>query len=451
MKQQFQVLIVDDDPDSLSQLRGMLERQGLAVWACAGVDCALDLLAEREFDLVMTDLRTGGRGELAILTRTRELHPASVVIIITGSSSVDRAVEAMRRGAFHYLTKPYRLDEVRVVVDKALEKRMLKLELSELRDLVRHRLKGPRLIGENPSMQELKKLISRVAPLDSTVLIRGETGTGKELVARLIHDSSHRADKPFLAVNCGGLSEDLLRNELFGHEKEAFTGAHTTRKGVFEAASGGTLLLDEIGELPIPMQSQLLRVLQEKTVTRVGGVDEIPVDVRFLAATNAPLQNAVNTGRFRQDLYYRLNVITMRVPSLRDRKDDIPLFCAWFVDKYATQFGREVDSLSDQVLDVFMDYEWPGNVRELENVIERAVALAEGPVIEPRHLPGRLGRGADKSVAPTALATLAQVEAGHIRKVLAHTGGNKTRAARILGIDRTSLWRKLKAMEPHEA
>ncbi|MGE4299683.1 MAG: sigma-54-dependent transcriptional regulator [Desulfovibrionaceae bacterium] len=444
----FKILIVEDDSQSLERLENVLSHEGYRITACAEVDAALEILEHEEFDLVMTDLRTDGKGELTILRRTKELYPNSVVIIITGSHSVERAVEAMKRGAYHYLGKPYQAEEVRVLVEKALEKRMLKLEVLALRSKVQGQGASPELIGKTPKMQELRRLIARVAPLDCTVLIRGETGTGKELVAKSIHRLSNRTDRRFLAVNCGGFTEELLSNELFGHEKEAFTGAQRTTKGILEAVDGGTLLLDEIGEMPFPTQVRLLRFMQERTFLRVGGTEELSVNVRVLAATNRSLREEVARGAFRQDLLYRLNVFTLRIPPLRERMDDMPLFCKYFIEKYGVAFERNVERVSDEVLDAFMGHSFPGNVRELENVIERAVALCEGHVVEMRHLPPRFHDLAANNVClggtRGAMVSLAEVEERHIRDVLHAVGGNRKRAALVLGIDRVSLWRKLK-------
>ncbi|WP_235896500.1 sigma-54-dependent transcriptional regulator [Oceanidesulfovibrio marinus] len=446
MYEQFRILVVEDDPRSLDELEQALSGPGHEITTCQELECALTLAEGQAFDLVMTDLHTGGRGELSLLAKVKSNNPVTEVVIITGSSSVERAVEAMKRGALHYLTKPYSEEEVRLLVERVKEKRIVREELEELRSYVRTR-RGPGLIGKSPQIQELKRLIVRVAPLDCTVLITGETGTGKELVSRMIHENSKRADKRQFAINCGSLSEELLCNELFGHEREAFTGAQRTTKGIFESLDGGTVLLDEIGEMPMSAQVQLLRVLQEKKVVRVGGTEEIPVDVRILAATNRRLGNEVAAGRFREDLYYRLNVFTMSIPPLRERADDIPLFCNYFLESYAKDYGKPVKRLSSEVLDLLFNYPFPGNVRELKNVIERAVILSDGEIIERSHLPARL-RGQNTACLSEGeiLLSLSELEERHIRLVLEKTDGNKSRAAQILGIDRTSLWRKMKRM-----
>ncbi len=441
------ILLIDDDQESLDRLEDRLRAEGYGVTSCLRRDEAMRRLEDQEFDLVIIDFKQESVDEYTILHTTKTLHPNTEVIIITAAASVEMAVEAMKEGAFYYLPKPCSLDEVQFLVKNALEKRILRLEVQELRDLVTGKRYLNKLIGKSPRIQQVKKEISRVAPLDCTVLIRGETGTGKEMVARIIHRMSTRGEKRFLAVNCSTLNEELLSNELFGHEKEAFTGASRVKKGVFEALSGGTILLDEIGDMPSAMQVQLLRVLQEKTVIRVGGTEEVPVDVRVLAATNRSLQDEMSRGSFRADLYYRLNVFTLRLPPLRERRDDIPLFCHYFLEKYASQFHKKVTGLSDGVMKRFMTYSFPGNVRELENIIERAVVLADGQVVRPEHLPQRLQARSsrhDSARKASRPLSLAELEKEHIRHVLGRTGGNKSRAAEMLGISRVSLWRKIK-------
>ncbi len=443
------ILIIADAPASMQEIQRRLQDEGYGVSCCLSKDQGLAAVEEQEFDVVIIDLEHESIDEFTLLRRTRELHPATEVIIIAAAASVEIAVEAIKEGAFHYLPKPFNLDEVLFLVKNALDKRIMRLELMELRNLVSDKRYLNNLIGKSPKIQQLKKEITRVAPLDCTVLIRGETGTGKEMVARIIHRMSLRAERRFLAVNCGTLNAELLSNELFGHEKEAFTGAQQAKKGVFEALNGGTLLLDEIGDMPALMQVQLLRVLQEKTVIRVGGTKEIPVNVRMLAATNRPLKQEIQKGTFREDLYYRLNVFTLRLPPLRERLDDLPLFCRYFVDKYSQQFGKNVSSISPPAMQRINAYHFPGNVRELENILERAVVLADGPVIMPEHLPQRL-QGHDihpiHKASAGRFSTLAELEREHIKRVLEHTGHNKSQAARILGIDRVSLWRKIKRL-----
>lgn len=442
------ILVVDDGSASRRKLVDHLKDWGYAPSACPDPRSAKERLESQEFGLIIIDLKSDDNS-LALLAHIKDKYPYTEVIIITAYGSVNNAVQAMKLGAFHYRPKPYKPDDIRLLIHNAIEKRVLKIEVMELRGQMAagKAKKLPSLIGKSQAIQELKKDISRIAPLDCTVLVHGETGTGKEMVSRIIHQLSPRNDKKFLAVNCGALSEELLSNELFGHEKEAFTGAQHIKKGVFEACHGGTLLLDEIGDMPAPMQVQMLRVLQEKKVMRVGGTEELPVDVRVIAATHRDLQSSVDEGTFRQDLYFRLNIFTLKLPPLRERADDIPLFCHYFLDKYAREFHKEVDRISPEVMDILSAYDFPGNVRQLQNIIERALVLCDGNMIERKHLPQRFqGKQAFKPESFTRdhLIPLAELEKRYITDVLRFAEGNKTKTAEILGIDRVSLWRRLK-------
>lgn len=440
------ILIVDDELIARENLEHVLRREDYEVVAVDSGVKALEELGRKEFDLVMTDLRMKQVDGMEILERTKELYPDTEVIMITGYATVSSAVEAMQRGAYHYLAKPYKIDEVRILVKQALEKRWLKKEVSALREQVKSQKEFPLLIGKTPKMEVLKNTIAQIAPTDSTVLILGETGTGKELVAKTIHHLSARSPKRFLAINCGSFTEELLAHELFGHEKEAFTGARGVKKGLLEVAAGGTILLDEIAEMSPSMQVKLLRVLQEKNFFRVGGTAEIPVDIRVLAATNKDLKKEVEQGTFRQDLYYRLNVITLQVPPLSERKDDIPLLCQHFLEKFSAAQGKRVDKISDEVMNILMGYAFPGNVRELENIMERAVTLAANSTVELAHLPRDLReyRFEVQRREKSELVSLEEHEKAYVAWVLEQVKGNKTKAAEILGIDRVSLWRKLK-------
>ncbi len=438
------ILVVDNDPVSVDRLLPALKAEGYMVTDLADWNAALVELGRREYDVVVAELDTKAEKEVAFLGRALEISSGTEVIIVS-SSGVDTAVAAMKMGAFHFLPKPYEVDDLVLFVRRAVEKRVLQLEVEALRAMVRDK-RLPPLIGKSLAMQKIKRDIARVAPLDCTVLIRGETGTGKELVSRTIHLMSTRADKQFFAVNAGAFNPELLANELFGHEKEAYTGAQGVKKGIFEAIAGGTLLLDEIGEMSSNMQVQLLRALQERTIVRVGGTKEIPVDLRVLAATNRCLEDDIDRGTFRQDLFYRLNVFSLNLPPLRDRVDDIPLFCQYFLDTYSRKFNKEVCEVSRDVLELFMQYPFPGNVRELENVIERAIVLCDGHTIEVQHLPERLRgkRNRPARMGEEKLVTLAEMERRYIFDVLEKVHGNKAEAAKILGIDRATLWRKLK-------
>jgi len=441
------ILIVEDELIARENLDHVLTKEGYDTVAVDSGVRAFKELEQQEFDLVLTDLRMQQVDGMQVLERTRELYPDTEVVVITGFATVSTAVEAMQRGAYHYLPKPYKIDEVRILVRKALEKRGLRLEVTDLKRQVQSQKAVPFLVGKSPQIEALKQTIEQIARTDATVLILGETGTGKELVAKAIHHLSLRAEKRFLAINCGAFSEELLANELFGHEKEAFTGARGVKKGLLEAAAGGTVLLDEIGVTPPSMQVKLLRVLQEKTLMRVGGTSEIPVDIRVLAATNKDLKGEVERGNFRQDLYYRINVVTLQVPNLTERQDDIPLLCQHFLRKFAEVQGKAVDKIAPEVMEVLLNYEFPGNIRELENIMERAVTLCNGVVIEMRHLPldfqqpqmFQMQRHQKRD-----FHTLEENEKEYISWVVKQVNGNKTKAAEILGIDRVSLWRKLK-------
>lgn len=440
------ILIVDDEVIARDNLALVLTRQGYETFTAADGNDAMRLLQDGDFDLVMTDLKMPGMDGLTLLRRVKELFPDIEIVVLTGYPTVDTAVEAMRAGAYDYLSKPYRLDEARMLVRKALEKRHLKLEVERLRDALRQRTLPMPLVGAAPCMLELKKTIAKVAPSDVTVLIQGETGTGKEVAARMVHLLSHRAENRFLAINCGAFNEDLLESELFGHEQGAFSGASRQRKGLFEAAEGGTLFLDEVGEMSLPMQVKLLRAVQERVVRRVGGSADIAVNVRLVAATNKDLKTEVEAGRFRQDLYFRLNVLVLRMPPLVERREDLPLLAHYFVDKAARDSGRPVPAISAEVLEILNRYAFPGNVRELRNIMERAVVFCAGDELRTSHLPPEL---ADAPLHMVRVGerkpmTLEECERDQIFWTLEYAGDNKTVAAKLLGIDRASLWRKLK-------
>ncbi|GFK94590.1 Transcriptional regulatory protein ZraR [Fundidesulfovibrio magnetotacticus] len=440
------ILLVDDEPIAVENLGHILAREGYATVAASSGEVAVELLAAREFDLVLTDLRMKGMDGIAVLAESKRLWPDTEVVVMTGHATVATAVEAMRLGACHYLTKPYQLAEVRATVAEAMDKRRLRQEVARLTRQMAGLGRGPLIIGESPAVQALRENIRHVAPTDSTVLIQGETGTGKELVARAVHEASPRCGRRFLAVNCGAFNEDLLASELFGHEKGAFSGAATLKKGLMEVAGDGTLFLDEIGEMSTVMQVRLLRVLQERHFFRVGGTREIPLEARVLAATNKDLKAEVELGLFRADLYYRLNVISLGVPPLSGRRQDIPLLAGYFIAKYAPAMGKAVEGFSAEAMRRLMGYDFPGNIRELENIVQRAVIMAHGAQIETGDLPLDLRGEAPSLARPQGpeLITLEELERRHIEAVLEHEGGNKTKAAEILGIDRVSLWRKLK-------
>jgi DNA-binding NtrC family response regulator len=440
------LLVADDDPVARDLLTEVLVRDGYRVRAAADGETCLHAAADEPVDLALVDLRMPGLDGLAVLRRLSAIQPGLPVVILTAFGSIDTAIEAIRAGAYDYLSKPFRMEEIRLVVRRALEAQRLLHEnrhyREELRERERHRVEN--LVGQSTPMVAIYKLVARVAGLDTTVLILGETGTGKEVVARAIHYASTRADRPFVVVDCAALPESLFESELFGHERGAFTGAVTTRRGLLETAAGGTCLLDEIGELSLPLQGKLLRVLQERTIRRVGGSEPIPVDIRFVAATNRDLRKLVEEGRFREDLYFRLDVVTMTVPPLRERAEDVPLLAQHFLQKYTTITGKAVRGFARETLDLLTRHDWPGNVRELEHAVERAVALASSDLLLPDDVPAEIGRGAPPAPGlPRAGMTLEEVRRWYVGKVLEDAGGNKLRAAELLGIDRRTLYRIL--------
>ncbi len=446
MQQNTNILIIDDEKIALRNLEHVMKKEGYTVVATQSGQNALKLLEEQSFEVVLTDLRMEKVDGMQILKRCHELYPDTEVIMITGFATLETAVETMKHGAFYYISKPFKLDEVRKVVKEAVEKVRLKKENRQLREQIENYQGKVKIITQDVKIQKLLETARQIAPTDCNVLLSGESGTGKELFARYIHYSSNRAEGPFFAINCGAFTEELLSNELFGHEKGAFTGATTMKKGLTEMASGGTLFLDEITEMPASMQVKLLRVIQEKEVLRLGATEPVKVDVRFIAATNRDIQSAIKTGDFRQDLYYRLNVVLLHIPPLSERKDDIPLLSYYFLKKYSMLMKKNITEISPDVIAVLMNYDFPGNVRELENIIERGVALSTLSSIEIIHLPEDLRELNIKTFRRKEgkIPSLEDQEMSYINWVLAEAGGNKTLAAQILGIDRVSLWRKLK-------
>ncbi|MBF0416792.1 MAG: sigma-54-dependent Fis family transcriptional regulator [Magnetococcales bacterium] len=446
------ILIVDDEPIALRNLDHVMRKEGYATVAVGSGAEAVQCLHKQRFDVVLTDLRMEGMDGMGVLQTTRKVAPESEVILITGYATLESAVASMREGAFFYLAKPFRLDEVRKVVSEALHKVRLRRENRELKEQLQQ-LRGEtqvRLITRDPAMLKLLETVRQIAPTGCNTLIIGESGVGKELIARALHHQGGRKEMPFVAVNCSVFHEELLSSELFGHEKGAFTGAVQTKIGLMEAAHGGTLLLDEVAEMSPAMQVKLLRVLHEREIMRVGGVRPIPVDVRFVAATNRNLEEAVTEGRFRQDLYFRLNVITLTIPPLRQRRGDIALLTEYFIKRSAMRMERPARQLLPEALALLREYDFPGNIRELENIIERAVALCNEERIGAQHLPETLRMQVIRTFRSRGdrAPTLEELERDYIIWVLEHAGGNQTLAAEILGIDRVSLWRKLKRIRP---
>jgi DNA-binding NtrC family response regulator len=446
MQNAAKILIVDDEKIALKNLEHIMKKEGYEVVGTQSGPNALKLLEEQSFDVVLTDLKMEKVDGMQILKKCRDLYQDAEVIIITGYATLESAVQTMKHGAFYYVAKPFKLDEVRKVVKEAVEKVKLKMENRQLREHIDKFEGKAKIVTEDANMQRLLNTALQIATTDCNIIITGESGTGKELFARYIHSCSQRVDGPFFAINCGAFTEELLSNELFGHEKGAYTGATALKKGLIEMASGGTLFLDEITEMPPSMQVKLLRVIQEKEVLRVGATEPLKVDVRFIAATNRDIQEAIKSGDFRQDLYFRLNVVSLHIPPLSERKDDIPLLSYFFLKKYATLMKKDVTEVSEDVLALLMNYDFPGNVRELENIIERGVALTNGHTIEVMHLPEDLKELSIRIFRKKEgkIPSLEEQEKAYINWVLKEVGDNKTIAAQILGIDRVSLWRKLK-------
>ena len=440
------ILVVEDEDLARKNMAHILKKEGYEVTTADSGVKAVHLLESTEFDLVITDLKMKQVDGLEILKKTKTLQPLTEVVMITGYATVDSAVTALKDGAYHYIAKPYKNDEVRRIVKEALLKRQLQLENIELKDTLKKERKGSSaIIGKSPAITGVKKTIARIAPTDVNVLILGESGTGKELAARALHEGSARSGHKMVAFNCGSFSEELLANELFGHEKGAYTGANAVKEGLIETADKGTVFLDEIGDMPLSMQINLLRVIQEKEMMRVGGVQSIPVDVRFIAATHRDLKREVDKRRFRQDLFYRLNVVSIELPPLTEREGDIPLLAYHFLALKTKEMNKEIREIGHEALDLLCQYSWPGNVRELENIIERAVALERDTVIHPASLPEYITTMAIETYrsSSSSIPSLEEQEKNYIKWVLDQCKWNKTKAAKIMGIDRVSLWRKI--------
>jgi two-component system response regulator PilR (NtrC family) len=435
------ILVVDDEPSMQEFLEILLQREGHEVYTCDSAPSALLALESDDYDLVISDIRMPGINGIELLDRIRDLDSEALVVLITAHGSTESAVEAMKHGAYDYLTKPFSVDEIRMIVEKALEKKSLSNENRLLRRQLQEQVKLPTIIGTSAPMQEVFELTRQVAPSRTSILITGDSGTGKELVARSIHALSERRDEPFVAINCGAIPENLLESELFGHVKGSFTGASANKMGLFEVANGGTLFLDEVGELPLGLQVKLLRAIQDRTFKRVGGTTDIRVDLRILCATNRRLEEEVHAGRFREDLFYRLNVIEIRIPSLRERVDDIALLIRHFIAKFAAELDKDVRDVDEAALDVLERYHYPGNVRELENVIERAVTLARGARVTVDCLPStvlrrreQVSEGRIPSSGVDLDDLLADFERSLLREALARADGIKKRAAQLLGV-----------------
>jgi DNA-binding NtrC family response regulator len=446
------ILIIDDDPAMVSVISEICHERGHQTIAFNSGQKAIEALATHAPQLVITDLKMDKIGGLEILKECREVLPQTPVIMITAYAKVDTALEAMKLGAYDYITKPFKVDELQLTIQRALDHQSDRREIRNLRQIVKEKYRFENIIGTSARMQEVYNLIAKVADTDSTILIQGESGTGKELVARALHFNSIRQHQPFVAINCSALPENLLESELFGHKKGAFTGAVQDKIGLFEEAEMGTIFLDEINSMALSLQTKLLRVLQERQIRRVGDTKSIPINVRVLAATNESLGDKIRTGQFREDLYYRLCVIPIEMPALRERVDDIPLLVTHFLQKNATQTGTEPKRIDQKAIEALQAYRWPGNVRELENAIERACALCEGGLILPHDLPPQVLRQAGPPV-PAGNSSLPvgrslddytkEQERSFIEETIKFNSGNREKAARMLGISMATLYRKL--------
>lgn len=447
------ILVVDDDPQAREVLVYAIRRHGYEVTECGAPEAALAACREAPFDILFTDLKMPAIDGVTLFRQAKAVLPALVGIVVTAHGTIDSAVRAMKEGIFDYVTKPFLVDEIEASLRRALEFRRLVVENTSLKRQLQTQYHYDRFLGRSEPMQRVFSLIERVAETDSTVLILGESGTGKELVARTIHFNGPRAERPLVPVNCGAIPETLLESELFGHERGAFTGAHNTRIGRFELAHGGTLFLDEIGEMSPSLQVKLLRVLQQRCFERVGGTKTLQVDVRVIAATNRDLDQAVLDGRFREDLYYRLNVIPISVPPLRERADDIPQLLDHFLKLFNDQKHKNVLGISSEAMRLLCAYSWPGNVRELENLIERLVILKGEGVIAPEDLPDKMSRNDPYRALPPGVFPIEGVDFNRlvdafehdlIQRALKAAGGVKNRAAQLLQLNRTTLVEKMK-------
>lgn len=444
------ILVVDDDAAHLNMLKIVLKSHGHTVNGATDGEEAIRLVKEAPCDLILMDVRMAHVDGIEALRHIKEINPSIPIIIMTAYSSVDTAVEAMKLGAYDYLTKPLNIDELKITVDRAMEHLHLTLENKTLKERVTAEDSFSDIIGSSPAMKKVADMARIVAPTEATVLITGESGTGKELFARAIHANSERKNGPLVTVNCAALTETLLESELFGHEKGTFTGADRKREGRFMQANNGTIFLDEVGEIPLAMQAKILRTIQEREIQRLGSDEILHVDVRIIAATNRSLDDEVKEGRFREDLFYRLNVMNLHIPPLRERTDDIPILARHFLLKYIQKNRKELKGFSPTAMDVLTKSPWPGNVRELENVIERAVILSMSPFISDKDLPSSLreqyanDHGIISSDSGLGGKSLEEIERIAIRDTLTHTQGNKSEAAKLLNITRTTLHSKMK-------
>ncbi len=442
------ILIVDDDVEMCRMVSDILKKEGLSVLALHESLEVSKILNKEDFDVMVTDLKMKGLNGLDLLETANKVAPLTPVIIITAFGTIESAIKAMKMGAYDYITKPFKMDELVLTVRKALENRLLKKEVVRLKKEVESRYDFHQLIGKSPLMQNIYNLIERISDSSSSVFITGESGTGKELVAKALHYSGVRKGALFIAVNCAAIPEALLESELFGYKKGAFTDAKSDKKGLFFEANEGTLFLDEIAEMPLTLQAKMLRVIEEKEVRPLGDTSSYPIDVRIISATNRDIKPLIQTGRFREDLYYRLKIIDIELPPLRKRREDIPLIIQHSINKLNRETNKKISGVSERALRILLDYSWPGNVRELENVIHRAITMSQHEVILPEDLPTSMTQ--EENEIEKGLQqeyTLDQLEKAYIRKVLVKVEGNKSKAAQILGLDRKTLYRKLEEEE----
>ena len=440
------ILVVDDDLEMCGMLSDVLKEEGFFVTTTGDSLEASKILKREEFDVLVTDLKMKGLKGLDLLEGVNKVAPMTPVIIITAFGTIESAIKAMKMGAYDYITKPFQMDEFVLTVRKALENRLLKKEVIRLRKEVESRYDFHQLIGKSPSMQKIYDLIERISDSSSNVLITGESGTGKELVAKAIHYNGVRKEGPFVAINCAAIPETLLESELFGYKKGAFTDAKSDKKGLIFEANEGTLFLDEITEMPLTLQAKSLRVIEEREVRPLGDTNSYPIDARIISTSNRDIASLIQQGHFRKDLYYRLKVIDIEMPPLRERKEDIPILVQHFIHKFSMELKKAVSSVSEDALKILLNYFWPGNVRELENIIQRAITLSQHEVILPDDLPASIIQKNDEKLFEKAMEekfTLDQLEKEYVKRVLIETGGNKSKAAERLGLDRKTLYRKL--------
>ncbi|NIA08411.1 MAG: response regulator [Nitrospiraceae bacterium] len=440
----IRVAVIDDEATARSQIKRVLDQEGFQVETFSAGHPFLSCMKEFPFQIVFIDMKLPDMEGIEVLKLVKDAFENTEAIIVTGYGSIETAVEAIKQGAFHYITKPCRRHDIRLVAQRAKEKIELQDENRRLRLALGKDSPIPGFIGKSKGIKEVFALIKKVALVNCNVLIQAETGTGKQLVAKAIHDLSPRRNRSFVYFNCGGFTDELICSELFGYEKGAFTGATSSKKGLLEIAAGGTVLLDEIGEMPYNMQVKLLHVLQERQILRVGGTRPTDLNIRIIAATNRDLKADVRRGTFRKDLYFRLNVVGIKIPRLADRAEDIPLLVSHFIEKYNIAFSKQVKCISSAALDILMMYNFPGNVRELENIIQRAVALADEDKLSVQDLPKDLQKKMSGGLAEDELLSLEEVEKHHIHRVLKRTGFNKNLSSRILKLPRTTLWRRMK-------